>query len=72
MESGNLFGGNITPSCKYCEFTMQYFDNDKILCEKRGVVLAGYKCRSFLYDPLKRVPKSPRVIEKIKEEEFAL
>jgi len=70
--SESLFGENIAPCCKYCEFAMQYFDNDKILCRKRGVVLSDHKCRSFFYDPLKRVPKNPRIVEKIKEEAFKL
>jgi len=31
-----------------------------MLCEKKGVVDAGYHCRRFCYDPLKRDPGVPR------------
>lgn len=72
MTGKRLFGDNIRPACKYCEHVLQLFDEDKMLCDKRGVVSAVNKCRAFIYDPLKRVPKKPRPLEKIEETEFEL
>ena len=72
MANERLFGTDVKPACKYCEFAFQKFDGDKILCDKKGVVLATYKCRSFVYDPIKRVPPPPRVIEKIEAEAFRI
>ena len=37
----------------------QPLDEEKILCTKQGVVAPGGSCRSFKYDPLKRVPPPP-------------
>ena len=42
--------------CKYCELAASLKDPDEMLCQKRGVVNAGYCCRLFRYDPLKRDP----------------
>ena len=42
--------------CKYCELAASLKDPDQMLCQKRGVVNAGYRCRLFRYDPLKRDP----------------
>ena len=43
--------------CKYCEKAKTLSDPDRMLCPNRGVVDAGYVCRLFRYDPLKRAPK---------------
>lgn len=42
--------------CKYCEWASSLNDPDRMLCSKKGVVNAGYVCRAFMYDPLKRDP----------------
>lgn len=43
--------------CKYCEKAKTLSDPDRMLCAKLGIVSAGYSCRRFQYDPLKRAPK---------------
>jgi hypothetical protein len=45
--------------CKYCELASSLNDPDRMLCCKKGIVSAGYSCRAFQYDPLKRVPPRP-------------
>ncbi len=48
--------------CAFCEKSEKIFDDDNMLCEKYGVVPCTYKCRSFSYDPLKRVPpRTPKI-----------
>ena len=44
------------------------------MCIKKGVVPAGYSCRSFKYDPLKRVPPRPAApdFSRLKDEDFSL
>ena len=44
--------------CTYCQRGTP-LDEEKILCTKQGVVAPGGSCRSFKYDPLKRVPPPP-------------
>lgn len=43
--------------CKYCEHASPIVSDSKMVCPKYGVVSADYKCRRFVYDPLKRDPK---------------
>jgi len=50
-----LFRDNIEPRCAYCAKSRPLDDND-VICSKHGVVSLAYSCRSFKYDPLKRVP----------------
>ena len=42
--------------CKFCEWASALNNPDQMLCRKKGVVNAGYVCRAFQYDPLKRDP----------------
>ncbi|MBQ8747539.1 MAG: hypothetical protein IJZ08_06705 [Clostridia bacterium] len=49
--------------CKYCEMAVSLNNPDQMLCKKRGVVSAGYACRLFRYDVLKRDPgEKPQII----------
>jgi hypothetical protein len=45
-----------------------------VACVKRGIVPAESHCRSFRYDPLKRVPPRPAALdtEKLNEADFSL
>ena len=52
--------------CAYCEKATVLFDEDSMLCKKKGVVSRDYKCSSFIYDPLKRQP--PRAVNSPKLE----
>lgn len=68
-----LFQKNIEPRCAYCQRGAQLEDG-KILCAKKGVVDAQGSCRSFRYDPLKRVPPPPAApdFSRLKDEDFQL
>lgn len=72
MSGEKLFGASIAPACKYCEHVMQTFEGDKKLCDKRGVVEPNHKCRSFIYDPLKRIPRRPLPTPKFDGSDFEL
>ena len=47
--------------CVYCEESAPLNDPDFVLCRKRGIVRAQYRCRRFAYDPLKRMPAEHKV-----------
>ena len=66
-----LFQKNIEPRCTYCQRGTP-LDEEKILCTKQGVVAPGGSCRSFKYDPLKRVPPPPVApdFSRLKDEDF--
>ena len=50
-----LFEKKMDPRCAYCQRCAP-LDEESVMCIKRGVVPAGFHCRAFKYDPLKRVP----------------
>lgn len=53
-----LFRKSIEPACAYC--THAYGgEDDSIFCTKKGVMKPWQHCRSFDYDPLKRMPEAP-------------
>ena len=68
-----LFKKEIETRCAYCARGTQ-LEEQTILCKKKGVVEAGGHCRSFQYDPLKRVPPRPAVLDlsRLDKEDFSL
>ena len=53
-----LFRKSIDPACAYC--THAYAgEDDSIICTKKGIMQSWQRCRSFVYDPLKRRPEAP-------------
>ena len=68
-----LFRKDIERCCAYC-CRGQGISEREVACVKRGVVPAENSCRSFRYDPLKRVPPRPAVLEteRLKPEDFAI
>lgn len=68
-----LFQKNIEPRCVYCKRGVA-LDEEQILCSRKGVVDPGGACRAFRYDPLKRVPQKPVVVNfsHLKKEDFML
>lgn len=70
---GKLFRRDIEPRCAYCQKGQQINERE-VACMKRGIVPVEHHCRSFRYDPLKRVPPRPAALdtEKLNEADFSL
>lgn len=68
-----LFRKDIDPRCAYCKRGAQINEHE-VACVKRGIVPVESYCRSFRYDPLKRVPPRPAVLQtaRLKQEDFSL
>ena len=68
-----LFEKKMDPRCAYCQRCAP-LDEESVMCIKRGVVPAGFHCRAFKYDPLKRVPPRPAASDfsRLKDEDFVL
>lgn len=68
-----LFRKKIEPSCNYCTRSAKLSD-DQLLCSKKGIVSCDGKCRSFRYDPFKRMPPKPKALDfsKYNDEDFTL
>ncbi len=69
----DLFQENIEPRCAYCAKGAP-LEEGRVLCAKKGVMPAGGRCSRFHYDPLKRVPPKPAVLDtsKLSPEDFQL
>lgn len=68
-----LFEKKIDPRCSYCARCAP-LDGETVMCLKKGVMPVGAHCRSFQYDPLKRVPPRPAPLDlsRLKDEDFVL
>lgn len=64
-----LFGNNIRPSCEYC--MLANFEGNQFVCSKNKSI-RNYKCRSFKYDPLRRVPNASPALQQFSPEDFVL
>ena len=68
-----LFQKKIDPRCAYCA-RARTLSEEQVVCDKKGVMSVGSHCRSFKYDPLKRVPPRPVKADftRLKDEDFSL
>ena len=68
-----LFRKDSDPRCVYCQWGQQLNERE-VACVKKGVVPVEFSCRSFRYDPMKRVPPRPATLDtrKHREEDFSL
>lgn len=57
-----LFRKNIEPRCGYCVRSAPA-EAGTIICRKKGICPETNHCRSFRYDPLKRVPPQHRAMD---------
>lgn len=64
---------NLTPDipyvCQFCEHAALINDECNVLCEYKGIVNREYKCKKYVYDPLKRVPRTLPPIPKLSEDD---
>lgn len=68
----HLFGDNIVPACEYCERGTKTKDGTMIDCEREGVVSPYFRCRRFIYSPIKRVPKLSPKMKAFTHKDFSL
>lgn len=68
----SLFSKTKDGNCSICMHGRPANDSTKILCKKKGVVDASFCCRSYKYDPLKRVPSHAPVLPEFDKSDFEL
>ena len=68
----SVFNKKLPPSCEYCMHGSRLEYGGDILCKKHGVTELRDYCRSYKYDPLKRIPQMPKISENYKPEDFEL
>lgn len=72
MKSKLLEKKKYPAACEYCKHGRLSPDEKSVLCIKKGIVELDGKCRRYAYDPLKRRPKKPLLIEKANPSDFEL
>ena len=72
MKKSVLNKKETTPACRICSHGILSADGESVLCVKTGIRQLDSSCRSFKYDPLKRVPKRAPTAGGFTEEDFAL
>ncbi|MEA4912855.1 MAG: hypothetical protein VB092_09640 [Oscillospiraceae bacterium] len=67
-----LFGNSIVPACEYCELGSKSKDGTMIECAKHGIVSPYFRCKKFVYAPVKRIPRRSPKHPKLDAQDFAL
>lgn len=67
-----VFGKDIGPSCEYCANGTLLCDDESIVCKKYGYAKRKYDCKKFVYDPLKRTPKSAEFLSDFDDSDFSI
>ena len=60
------------PACGICSHGILSPDGESVLCVKTGIRQLDSSCRSFKYDPLKRVPPRRKGMGNFTKEDFEL
>ncbi|MBE6787572.1 MAG: hypothetical protein E7537_04410 [Ruminococcaceae bacterium] len=66
------FNKNLPKSCSYCVYGKVLEFTNETICKKHGVMPERDYCKSYKYDPLKRVPKAQKIADNYTEEDFKL
>ncbi len=66
------FNKNLQKSCAYCVHSKQLELTNETICKKRGVMSKRDYCRSYKYDPLKRVPQKTKIADNYTADDFKL
>lgn len=57
-----VFRKDIEPRCSYCRYASPA-EEGIMICRKKGLKPENDHCRSFRYDPLRRVPPKPAQVD---------
>ena len=66
------FNKKLEKHCEYCVYGRTLNFDNQIICKKRGVTDKADNCRSYKYDPLKRVPARVKIADGYSDEDFKL
>ncbi len=57
-----LFRKHVEPRCGYCRHG-HAIDQGQVVCPKKGIMSEAAHCRGFRYDPLRRTPPRPLLVD---------
>ncbi len=70
LSKNKLFGNNIAPRCDYCRYYEKNNSGNPVC--PYGLTTVGETCKRYVYDPLKREPKSMPTLPKFTADDFKL
>ncbi len=68
----SLFGEKKEARCETCIHCAFSAKDERLLCEKKGLVKRDGRCFRYRYDPFKRIPQKTPTLPQMKAEEFSL
>ena len=66
------FNKKLEKHCEYCVHGTRLKFEDEIMCKKHGITSSFDRCRSYKYDPLKRIPQRVKIENNFTEEDFKI
>lgn len=72
MGDKKHFSKLVRPQCAYCLNGRLLSGGEEVFCVKKGLRDLDDECRSYKYDPLKRVPVSKGIGRAYKPSDFVL
>lgn len=63
---------DFAPACSICSHGILSADGESVLCVKTGIRMLDSHCKSFKYDPLKRIPRRPLPKTEFSKDDFKL
>jgi hypothetical protein len=62
----------IEKKCCYCEHATPIRETTGYICKRKGVVSYNFKCRKFVFDPIKLAPALPAKPLQFTAEDFKI
>ncbi len=70
--SKNIYNKDVPKCCGHCANAQISMSLKLVFCKFRGPVSEDDVCRKYIYDPVKRVPKSSAKLPQYSKEDFML
>ncbi|MGI6279322.1 MAG: hypothetical protein ACOYJS_02020 [Acutalibacteraceae bacterium] len=67
-----FFDKTLPPRCEYCQKSSPIGNDGEMVCRKHGITRADDYCKSYKYDPLKRIPRRKRLSDNYSADDFSL
>lgn len=62
----------VEKDCAYCRQGHMLMNEEHVICDVYGLIQRQFKCRHFIYDPLKRVPTCVSMQTDFSAEDFSI
>ena len=70
--ANSVYNKNLPRFCEYCVHGKISVFEKEIICSKHGITNLKDSCKSYRYDPLKRIPSRIKINNDYNPEDFSL